>query len=91
MRHINAHALVPGLQRFADGITMRLFPKDMKPTEYVAPVGDAFVSVRCGPAALTALLTASGQLYTIGQNFHGQGGIGSAEVEVIYEPQLVEV
>lgn len=91
LRHINARALVPAIQRLADSLTMRLFPRDATPTEYVAPEGDSYAAVRCGPASQTALITASGLLYTIGQNFHGQGGVGSIEPGVLYEPQLVQV
>jgi len=91
MRHISARSLAPSVQRFVDGLSMRLFPNDMNPVEHAAPVGDSFVAVRCGPASLTAFVTASGQLYMTGQNFYGQGGVGSVEENVLYTPQLVQV
>lgn len=91
MTHINAHALAPGLQRFVDGVSSRIFPKDMRPLELTAPSGDTFSALRCGPASLTALVTALGKLFVIGQNFHGQGGIGSLDPGTIYDPQPVQV
>jgi hypothetical protein len=90
MRHINLHTFIPAVQRIVDDASKLLFSGDLLPSEHVAPCGAAFVAAFSGPASLTALLTTTGKLYTIGQNFWGQAGIGSTNPSILYEPHLVE-
>jgi alpha-tubulin suppressor-like RCC1 family protein len=90
LRHINFQAFLPAVQRVIDFVSLRVFSSDLRPSEHPAPSGDPFVTVFSGPASLTGLLTASGQLFAMGQNFYGQCGVGKTDPGILYEPQLVQ-
>ena len=72
-----------------------LFRSDAQPTTMPPPgAGDGdWSAVSCSTAAATVLLTSTGALYTVGQNFYGQAGAGQGfgvdELPIAYEPVRV--
>ena len=62
--------------------------ESLTPELIALPEGEKAVSVACS-AALTAILSDSGEVYCFGLNHHGQCGLGHDSVRV-WEPEMVQ-
>jgi alpha-tubulin suppressor-like RCC1 family protein len=90
LRHINVKAFSPGFQSLMLTLMSALFPVDVRPLQVRSPnEDDPFVSLSTSRGALTCLLTKSGKLYSIGQNFYGEAGINEPQAVTLFEPSLV--
>jgi len=89
LKHINTRNLLPFMQHAMRTVSGVVFAKDVAPVMLAAPDGDPWAEVRCGMGALTALRTRTGALYTVGQNYFGQCGIGTSATEVVWQPARV--
>lgn len=76
LRSINLDRQLGALLRVIRWVASRVFQEDVSLQRHLLPDGEVAVEVCTGRGALTVVRTASGAVYCMGDNLHGQCGAG---------------